>query len=183
MSRSRFRNPRQAIAAGVAYLPEDRKLEGLLLERPLRENISLPYRDHVATAGFFRPRAERALAQRLMAELRIRAVSCETRVGTLSGGNQQKVLLARWMSRPQRVILLDEPTRGVDVGAKYEIYLLMNRLAAAGVAMLMISSELPEVIGMSDRIGVMHEGRLAGILDNARRDVTQEQIMLLASGE
>ena len=117
-----------------------------------------------------------------MTDLSIRAVSTESLISTLSGGNQQKVLLARWMGRPHRVMILDEPTRGVDVGAKREIYTLINGLVAEGVAVLMVSSELPEVIGMADRIGVMHEGRLAGILDNRARQVTQEQIMRPAAG-
>jgi ribose transport system ATP-binding protein len=178
-----FADPRQGIAAGIAMLPEDRKKEGLLLERSLRENVTLAHRKAVSVSGFLRPARERAVARSLMNDLQIKAVSTESLVETLSGGNQQKVLLARWMSRPHRVILFDEPTRGVDVGAKYEIYMLINRLAAEGTAIVMISSELPEVIGMADRIGVMHEGCLAGILDNRKRKVTQEQIMALAAGE
>jgi ribose transport system ATP-binding protein len=178
-----FASPRAAIAAGIAMLPEDRKLEGLLLHRPLRENITLAHRAVAAVAGFLNIRRERGVAQRLIGELQIKAVGSEVAVGTLSGGNQQKVLLARWMCRPHRVLLFDEPTRGVDVGAKYEIYTLINRLAADGAAVVMVSSELPEVIGMADRIGVMYRGRLAGILDNRTRRVTQEQIMRLAAGE
>ena len=178
-----FANPRQAIAAGLAMLPEDRKLEGLLLERTVRENVTLAHREAAATAGFLRMSRERSLARTLMSDLQVRAVSTESLMATLSGGNQQKALLARWMSRPHRAILFDEPTRGVDVGAKYEIYTLINRLATEGVAIVMISSELPEVIGMADRIGVMREGRLTGILDNQQRQVTQEQIMHLAAGK
>jgi ribose transport system ATP-binding protein len=179
----RLRSPREAIAAGIAMLPEDRKLEGLLLERNLRENTTLANRQAVASTGFLRIARERALTRRLMTDLQIKAVSTECIVATLSGGNQQKVLLARWMSRPHRVIIFDEPTRGVDVGAKYEIYTLINRLAADGMAVVMISSELPEVIGMADRIGIMHEGRLVSILDNGTRRVTQEQILRLAAGQ
>jgi len=178
-----FRNPGQAIAAGLAMLPEDRKRDGLLLQRSVRENITLAHRRVGAVAGFLRPSREAAFARGLMQDLRIRAGGTESLVATLSGGNQQKVLLARWMSRPHRAILLDEPTRGVDVGAKYEIYTLINRLAGEGAAVVMISSELPEVIGMADRIGVMHEGRLTGILDNMGGRVTQEQIMRLAAGQ
>jgi ABC-type sugar transport system ATPase subunit len=178
-----FTSPSQAIAAGMAMLPEDRKREGLLLERTLRENVTLAHRQASAVAGFLRVGREQALARNLMDDLQIKAVSSESRVATLSGGNQQKVLLARWMSRPHRAIIFDEPTRGVDVGAKYEIYTLINNLAADGVAVTMISSELPEVIGMADRVGVMREGRLAGVLQNRRREVTQEQIMQLAAGE
>ncbi len=182
-TRGPFKSPREGIAAGVAMLPEDRKQEGVLLERSLRENVTLANRSASAVAGFLDIGRERGLARRLMGDLQIKAVSTESLVETLSGGNQQKVLLARWMSLPHRLILFDEPTRGVDVGAKYEIYLLINRLASEGAAVLMVSSELPEVIGMADRVGVMHEGRLGGILDNRHRQVTQEQIMCLASGE
>jgi len=177
-----FRNPRRGLAAGVMLLPEDRKQAGLLLERPLRENITLASRSESARLGFLNLARERDVAARYLAELRIRAVSTEAAAGTLSGGNQQKVLLARCMTRAVRVLLLDEPTRGVDVGGKYEIYQLINRLVAKGVAIVMISSELPEIIGMCDRIGVMHEGRLAGVLDNRSRQVTQEEIMRLAAG-
>ncbi|MGD2108851.1 MAG: sugar ABC transporter ATP-binding protein [Phycisphaerae bacterium] len=178
-----FRSPREAMAAGVVMLPEDRKQQGLLLERSLRENVSLANPKAVATAGFVRNRRERALVSDMAADLQIRAVSIESLVETLSGGNQQKVLLARWMCRPHRVVIFDEPTRGIDVGAKQDIYALINRLTEEGSAVVMISSELPEVIGMADRIGVMHAGRLTGILDNGCGGVTQEQIMRLASGE
>ncbi len=134
-----FTSPRKAMAAGIVMLPEDRKQEGLLLERNLRENVSLAHPRASATAGFVRFRRERALSRNLMKDLQIRAVSTESLVETLSGGNQQKVLLARWMSRPHRVVFFDEPTRGIDVGAKYEIYTLINRLAAEGSAVVMIS--------------------------------------------
>ena len=182
-TRGPFRSPRQAMSAGVASLPEDRARQGLLLQRSVRENTMLANRSAAATFGFLRLTRERRLVLGLMQDLRIKAVGCDALVNTLSGGNQQKVLLARWLARPHRVILFDEPTRGVDVGAKVEIYNLINRLAGDGVAIVMISSELPEVIGMSDRIGVMHEGRMRGILDNRRRDVTQDRIMRLAFGE
>jgi ribose transport system ATP-binding protein len=181
--RGPFVSPRQAVAAGLAMLPEDRQREGLLLERNLRENLTLARREAAATAGFLNIRRERTLARSLMTNLQIRAVSTESPVSTLSGGNQQKALLARWMSRPHRCILFDEPTRGVDVGAKYEIYTLINRLATEGAAVVMISSELPEVIGMADRIGVMYSGRMTGVLENRQRRVTQEDIMRLAAGE
>ncbi len=178
-----FKSPRQAMAAGIACLPEDRKQEGLLLQRSVRENATLANLSAYADAGILSSRRERGATSDLMRELRIKAVSTESTVNTLSGGNQQKVLLARWMDRPHRIVLFDEPTRGIDVGAKYEIYSLINRLAGEGVAVVMVSSELPEVIGMSDRIAVMHEGAITGILDNRQRQATQEQIMRLASGE
>jgi ABC-type sugar transport system ATPase subunit len=124
-------------------------------------------------------RRERDEFARYVATLRIKASSSEQRAGTLSGGNQQKVVLAKWLARNCDVLIFDEPTRGIDVGAKYEIYLLMNELAAQGKAILMISSELPEVLGMADRILVLHEGRVTGEIADAR-GATQEQIMKLA---
>ncbi len=181
--RGPFSSPSRAMAAGVASLPEDRKLQGLMLDRPLRENVTLANRSAVSRWGFLQAGRERTLVNGLMTRLRIKAVDCDTIVNTLSGGNQQKVLLARWLSRPHKLVLFDEPTRGVDVGAKVGIYTLINELAAAGAAVVMISSELPEVIGMSDRIGIMHEGRLRGILDNRDGGVTQDRIMRMAFGE
>ncbi|RJP33396.1 MAG: sugar ABC transporter ATP-binding protein [Phycisphaerales bacterium] len=177
-----FRTPREAMRAGVAMLPEDRKREGLLLERPLRENITLAHREDAAMWGLLLPGRERRLAGELMTRHGVKAASTEVRAATLSGGNQQKAMLARWLARPYRVVILDEPTRGVDVGAKVEIYEKLNRIAESGAAVMMISSELPEVIGMADRIGVMCEGRLVGILDNRNRNVSQEAIMRLAVG-
>jgi ribose transport system ATP-binding protein len=177
-----FRTPRRAMAAGLACLPEDRKKEGLLLEHSVRDNITLADLARCARLGLLSPGRERAAARRQIDELRIRTLGTDTAVRTLSGGNQQKVLLARWLRRPHRVLLFDEPTRGIDVGAKVEIYALINRLAAEGTAVVMASSELPELIGMSDRIAVMRTGRLTAILDNRRRQVAQEQIMELAAG-
>ncbi|MFQ5423452.1 MAG: sugar ABC transporter ATP-binding protein [Phycisphaerae bacterium] len=178
-----FRDPRAAIRAGVASLPEDRKRQGLLTRRSVRENVLLGGASAIATAGLLRFDREKQVVDDLMREMRIKAGGCDAPVDTLSGGNQQKVLLARWMSRPHRLVIFDEPTRGVDVGAKVEIYQLINRLASSGVAILLISSELPEVIGMADRIGVMHEGRLKGIVDNSLRDTSQDRVMGLAFGE
>lgn len=177
-----FASPREAIRAGIAYVPEDRRREGLLLLRSLRENLMLAHIKRHARAGLLRLRAERATSRELIGRLRIKTMGTESPAATLSGGNQQKSMLARWMIQSYPVIILDEPTRGVDVGAKAEIYELMNGLSANGVGILMISSELPEVIGMSDRIGVMCRGRLMEILDNSNRNVTQEKIMTLAVG-
>jgi ABC-type sugar transport system ATPase subunit len=177
-----FHSPRAAMAAGLASLPEDRKLEGLLLERSLRENLALANLGAHSRGGIIEASRERQAALRSIASMRIKAVDAEVAVHTLSGGNQQKALLGRWMDRPHQVMLFDEPTRGVDVGAKYEIYELMNALAAAGSAIVMVSSELPEVIGMADRIGVMRDGRLTGILDNSDGSVKQDHIMDLAAG-
>ncbi len=182
-SQGPFASPRAAKRAGIAMLPEDRKREGLLLERPLRENITLAHREDVAILGFMGVRRERRKASDLMVRHDVRAAGTEVAAATLSGGNQQKAMLARWLQRHYRVLILDEPTRGVDVGAKVEMYEKLNTIASGGAAILMISSELPEVIGMADRIGVMCEGRLMGILDNADRNVPQDAIMRLAVGE
>ncbi len=177
----RLRRPRDAIAAGICLLTEDRKAQGLVLGQSVQENFGLPNLGRFSRLGFLNQRAEARSLAGYIKSLQIRATGGEQDVGTLSGGNQQKVVLAKWLERDAEVIIFDEPTRGIDVGAKFEIYLLMNRLAAAGKAILMISSELPEVIGMSDRILVMHEGRLKGeIIDVA--GTSQEKIMQMAVG-
>ncbi|MGB9586878.1 MAG: ATP-binding cassette domain-containing protein, partial [Armatimonadota bacterium] len=144
------------------------------------ENISLANLDSLTSLGFIRRREERSVATRFIEDLMIKTPSAEQQVQNLSGGNQQKVVLAKWLFTKSKVLIFDEPTRGIDVGSKVEIYHLMNRLAANGVAIIMISSELPEILGMSDRILVMHEGRIAGEL--SREEATQEKIMWLATG-
>ena len=174
-----IRSPRDAIAAGIGLLTEDRKLQGLVLGHAVRENFGLPNLNWLSRGGFVQLRRERDEFARYVATLRIKVTSGEQRAGTLSGGNQQKVVLAKWLARNCDVLIFDEPTRGIDVGAKYEIYLLLNELAAQGKAILMISSELPEVLGMADRILVLHEGRVTGEIADAR-SATQEQIMKLA---
>ncbi len=174
-----IRSPREAIAAGIGLLTEDRKLQGLVLGHSVRENFGLPNLDRLSQRGFVQAGRERAEFGRFVDTLKIKVPHQEQRAGNLSGGNQQKVVLAKWLARNCDVLIFDEPTRGIDVGAKYEIYLLMNELAAQGKAIVMISSELPEVLGMADRILVMHEGRVTGELADARR-ATQEQIMQLA---
>lgn len=176
----RLRSPRDAIRLGIGLVPEDRKELGLILNRVVRENISLANLDALTTLGFIRIKHERAIAQEYIRGLSIRTPSAEQQTRLLSGGNQQKVVLAKWLFTRSRLLIFDEPTRGVDVGAKTEIYELMNRLAERGVALIMISSELPELLGMSDRILVMHEGRLAGEL--SRAEATQERVMQLATG-
>lgn len=175
-----FAGPRQAQRAGVALVPEDRKHEGLLIDRTLRENLSLASLENISTLGIIGRKRDRTAARGMINQHRIRAAGLDARMNSLSGGNQQKALIARWLCRKNKLVILDEPTRGVDVGAKAEIYALINSIAADGAAVLMISSELPEVIGMCDRIGVMREGRLMGVLENQAGDVTQEQIMRLA---
>ncbi len=177
----KFRQPRDAIRAGIALLTEDRKNQGLVLAHSVRDNFGLPNLGLWSRLGFINNRAETAALQRFVSDLRIRTAGPEQPVRHLSGGNQQKVVLAKWLQRHCEVVMFDEPTRGIDVAAKLEIYLLINDLAARGKAVLMISSELPEVLGMADRILVMHEGRITGEI----RDVagaTQEQVMKLAVG-
>ncbi len=175
----RIRSPRDAIRNGICLLSEDRKAHGLVLAHSVRENFALPNLPYLSRLGFVAGRREREALDRLAQSLRIRMTSPEQRVGTLSGGNQQKVVLAKWLEANSEVIIFDEPTRGIDVGAKYEIYLLMNRLAAQGKAILMISSELPEVLGMADRILVMHDGRITGEITDVA-SATQEQILRYA---
>jgi len=175
-----FKHPGHALRMGVAMVPEDRKHDGLMLRRSLRENLTLAHLDTVSTAGVISPARERKAAQHMIDAYRIRTAGPNALMDSHSGGNQQKALIARWLSQPCRLVILDEPTRGVDVGAKTEIYALINDIASAGAAVLMISSELPEVIGMCDRIAVLCEGRMTGMLDNSARDTTQESIMRLA---
>ena len=174
-----LRTPREAIAAGIGLLTEDRKLQGLVLGHSVRENFGLPNLSWLSSGGFVQRRREREEFARYVDTLKIKVPHQEQRAGNLSGGNQQKVVLAKWLARNCDVLIFDEPTRGIDVGAKYEIYLLMNELAAQGKAIVMISSELPEVLGMADRILVMHDGRVTGEIADARR-ATQERVMQLA---
>jgi ABC-type sugar transport system ATPase subunit len=176
-----LRSPRDAIQAGIALLTEDRKAQGLVLGQSVRENFALPNLVRFSSVGFLRRRAERTALARHIESLHIHLASAEQPVRNLSGGNQQKVVLAKWLERHCEVLLFDEPTRGIDVGAKVEIYRLINELAAAGKAILLISSELPEVLGMCDRILVMHEGRLTGEITDVEQ-ATQEQILRLAVG-
>ncbi len=175
-----IRSPRDAIRHGIGFVTEDRKEQGLVLGLTVRENITLAHLDLLSYWGFIRRRQERSAAARFVASLRIRTPSMEQLTRNLSGGNQQKVVLAKWLLTESRILLFDEPTRGIDVGAKAEIYQLMGDLAARGVAMLMITSELPEAIGMADRILVMHEGRI--VAEIPRAEATQERIMLHATG-
>ncbi len=176
----KVKSPRDAIRQGIGLVTEDRKALGLILGMVVRENISLANLDSLTKLGFVNRREEKHISQQYIEDLMIKTPSSEQQVQNLSGGNQQKVVLAKWLFTQSKVLIFDEPTRGIDVGAKTEIYNLMNRLAATGAAIIMISSELPEILGMSDRILVMHEGRLAGEL--SREEATQEGIMHLATG-
>jgi ribose transport system ATP-binding protein len=174
-------SPRQAIDSGIYLVPEDRKRASLLLDVSIAENISLPDLRSYAAGAIMRTRPEIENAVRQKERLNIRAPNVATPVGALSGGNQQKVVLARWLSMKPRLIVFDEPTRGIDVGAKNEIYELMRSLADAGVAILMISSDMEEVIGVSDRIAVMHEGAISGFLTRER--FSEQNVMRLAVGQ
>jgi len=174
------RGPADAISAGLALVPEDRKQQGLVLEMALRENVSLPRIGRDSTAGWLDRKAERVLGRETIDKLRVKTPSDRQVVQFLSGGNQQKVVIGKWLSMRPKVLLLDEPTRGVDVGAKAEIYALMEKLAEDGVAILFASSEMEEVLGMSDRALVMHEGCLTGELPRA--NLSEEAIMRLATG-
>jgi ribose transport system ATP-binding protein len=176
----RIRSPHDAVRAGIVLIPEDRKLEGLIQLLSIRKNIGLPNLDLFRRWGFVRRARERAVSRHWLGQLAIRASGVEQPVLSLSGGTQQKVVLAKWLVRDPRLLILDEPTRGIDVGAKAEIYRIMRQLADAGAAILMISSELPEVLGMADRILVMHEGRLRAELDGAT--ATEEAVMAAATG-
>ncbi|MCO7572851.1 sugar ABC transporter ATP-binding protein [Pseudomonas chlororaphis] len=176
----RIGDPHRAIEKGLALLTEDRKLSGLFPCLSVLENMEVAVLPHYAGGGFIQQKALRALCEDMCRKLRVKTPSLEQCIDTLSGGNQQKALLARWLMTKPRILILDEPTRGIDVGAKAEIYRLIASLASEGMAVIMISSELPEVLGMSDRVMVMHEGELMGILD--RSEATQERVMQLASG-
>jgi rhamnose transport system ATP-binding protein len=174
----RIGSPADAIRARIAYVPEDRRQHGVVLDMSIAANTTLASLDAVSRRGLIDRGRERASAQEYVDRLRIKTPSVLAETGTLSGGNQQKVALARWLSTSPAVIILDEPTQGVDVGSKAEIHALMQMLAARGLAIMMISSELPEILGMSDRIAVMHRGTIRGVLDRA--DATQSTIMALA---
>jgi rhamnose transport system ATP-binding protein len=173
-------SPMRAAALGIAYVPEDRRRHGVILDMTTAANTTLATLHAVSRFGFLDFRRERELAARFVRQLGIKVPSLATRVGNLSGGNQQKVALARWLAANPAILILDEPTQGVDVGAKAEIHRLMCELAGRGLAILMISSELPEVLGMSDRIAVMHGGTIVAVLDRA--GATQEAILELALG-
>lgn len=175
-----LKNPSTAIKAGVGFLTENRKDEGLVLDFSIKDNISLPSIDEFRVRGLIDTKTEDEFVQLLMKRLTVKAQNEDISAGSLSGGNQQKVVLAKWIGIGPKVLILDEPTRGVDVGAKREIYQLMNELAERGVAIVMVSSDLPEVLGVSDRILVVHEGKIAGELN--RTEATQEKIMNLATG-
>jgi rhamnose transport system ATP-binding protein len=173
-------SPARAVALGIAYVPEDRRRHGVILEMAVASNTSLATLNAISRFGLLDKRKEHRAAAELVARLGIKTTSLDEPVSNLSGGNQQKVALARWLAAEPAVLFLDEPTQGVDVAAKAELHRLMGELAARGLAIIMISSELPEILGMSDRVAVMHAGTIVGTLD--RSEATQEAIMELALG-
>ena len=170
-----FSNPADAIREGLALCPEERKTDGIVAELSVRENIALALQARLGTRKFLSHAEQTAMAERFVASLGIKTASVETPIGLLSGGNQQKAMIARWLATEPRILILDEPTRGIDVGAKYEIYTIIDRLAREGKGILMISSELPELLGMCDRIYVMNEGRF--VAEFTAAEATQERIM------
>ena len=170
----RIHHPGQAMKLGIAYVPEDRGTQGLVRQMRIRENISLAVLRGMVNGPFVDRPAEFALARTMIEQMRIRAYSTEQVVNKLSGGNQQKVVVSKWLASKPKLLIMDEPTRGVDVGAKAEIHRLLSELAQQGLAIVMISSELPEILGMSDRILVMREGRI--VAEYSRQEATQELI-------
>jgi rhamnose transport system ATP-binding protein len=175
----RITNPKQAMECGLAYVPEDRQHHGLVLPMDITDNVTLPILSRFTHRGWLAEGGARQAAYEAATQMEVRATTVWQKVRELSGGNQQKVVLAKWLSMKPRILILDEPTRGIDIGTKAAVHGLMGELAAQGIAILMISSELPEVLGMSDRILVMHEGRVTGLFD--RSEATQEKIMMAAT--
>lgn len=173
-------HPINLIKEKIGFITEDRKGKGLVLDSSIRENIALTNFEIISKFGVIERSEERNLVEKLIRKLRVKASSIEQKAETLSGGNQQKVVIAKWLGINPKVLILDEPTRGVDIGAKKEIYSIMNQLAKNGVAIIMISSELPELLGVSDRIMVMHEGKVKAFFD--KHEATQEKIMMAATG-
>jgi ribose transport system ATP-binding protein len=174
-------SPRDAIAAGIFLVPEDRRQTGLLVEMNIRENITLPGLQACTRWGMIQGKQERTIARQQADSLQLRAPNLEVKARNLSGGNQQKVVVAKWLALKPQVLIVDEPTRGIDVGAKAEVYRLLRALADSGVAVIMISSDMEEVLAVSDRIAVMHEGAISGFL--SRPEFSEEAVMRLAVGK
>jgi ABC-type sugar transport system ATPase subunit len=176
----RIRSPGQAIRLGIGLVPEDRKRQGLVLSESVLHNTSLPILKRISRVSFIRGAQERALAGEYFARMRVRTSHMDAPAAGLSGGNQQKIVLARWLAARSRILILDEPTRGVDVGAKAEIHALIDELAIRGHAILLISSELPEILGLARRILVLRAGRIVD--EVARKDATQDRLLYLMAG-
>ena len=170
-----FRDVKKAIRSGIGYVPENRKVQGLCLQLSVNDNLSMVSLRRRQTLGFIHRRAERRQAQDMVARLNIKTSSLQQAVMNLSGGNQQKVSIGKSLEDLPKVLILNEPTRGIDVGAKYEIYQIINQLAASGKTVIFISSDMPEILGMCDRVYVMNEGEIVGELKGT--DITQENIM------
>lgn len=173
-------SPRSAMKHGIGFITEDRKIEGLLLDKDIKTNIALTNLSRISKYGILKKKKEKELVQNGIKELNIKCFDANHVCEKLSGGNQQKVVFAKWVYTNPKLLILDEPTRGVDIGAKKEIYQIMNDLAKKGVAIIMVSSELPEILGMSDRVLVIHEGKVGGILE--KEEASEEKIMTLATG-
>lgn len=176
-----IRSPRQAMEHGIAYVPEDRHQQGLVMTFSIASNITLPILRQISRLGLVDPRREQQMAGEYSNRLRVRSTGVEQLVNALSGGNQQKVVLGKWLATDPSVLILDEPTRGIDVGAKAEVHRIISELAASGLAIILISSELPEVLAMADRVVVLHEGRVTGAF--TRSEATQERVMFAATGQ
>ena len=177
----KINSPAAAVAAGLAFVPEDRQHQGLVLEMAIEQNATLPFLRRLTRFGLIDRKKEKQVAQDYAKRLQLKAASLDLPVGTLSGGNQQKVVIGKWLATDPTVLILDEPTRGIDIGTKAEVHRIVSGLAANGLAILLISSELPEVLAMADRVVVMHEGRVTGRFD--RDEADQETIMHAATGQ
>jgi rhamnose transport system ATP-binding protein len=175
-----YHSPSEAMTGGIAYLPEDRHQEGLVLDFSIAQNVTLPILPRLFPRLLVRPATERRVADEYTKQFNVRMTGVDQLVGSLSGGNQQKVVLAKWLASKPRVLILDEPTRGIDIGAKVEVHRIIGELAASGLGIILISSDLPEVLAMSDRILVLHEGRLTAEI--ARSQATEERVMFAATG-
>jgi D-xylose transport system ATP-binding protein len=176
-----IKSPQKAIKDGIGLVTEDRKRFGLVLMMNVRENTTLASLEKVSTLQYVSAKREKAVVADYIKELNIKTASQSVVVNTLSGGNQQKVVISKWLANKPKILILDEPTRGVDVGARFEIYQIMNQLVEKGVCIIMISSDLPEVLGVADRIVVMHEGEITG--EFSRAEATQEKLMACATGQ
>ena len=176
----RNKSPKEAMKNGIGFITEDRKTEGLMLDESIMKNISVANLGKISKNGVLSAKAEKNMVKMSIEDLNIKCTGAEHVCSQLSGGHQQKVVFAKWIFTAPRVLILDEPTRGVDIGAKKEIYSVINNLAAKGVAIIMVSSELPEVLGMSDRVMIVREGRISGFID--REEANQEKVMTLATG-
>ncbi|WP_234835396.1 ATP-binding cassette domain-containing protein, partial [Sinorhizobium meliloti] len=172
--------PAEAIRAGIVYVPEERGRQGAIIGMPIFQNVTLPSLSHTSRSGFLRLAEEFALAREYTSRLDLRAAALDQDVGTLSGGNQQKVVIAKWLATRPKVIILDEPTKGIDIGSKAAVHAFMSELAAQGLSVIMVSSEIPEIMGMSDRVIVMREGRVAGRYE--RSELTAEKLVRAAAG-